>query len=190
MNDNHYLAILRKHFRRHRHIPSYSQLLGLLWFRSKWGVSDLFRRLTEKGYFRKEGTSFVPQESFFTQKVYNSVQAGFPSPWDEENSHNIDLDTYLMPRPESTLMITVQWDSMIDSGIHAGDIVIVDKGMVAKTDDIVIAEIDWKYTLKHLKKDENWYFLRAGNKKYPDFHPREELKTFGVVIGVIRKYQK
>lgn len=87
-------------------------------------------------------------------------------------------------------MITVQWDSMIDAGIHAGDIVMVDKGMVAKTNDIVIAEIDGKYTLKHLKKDENGYFLRAGNKKYPDFHPREELKMFGVVTAVIRKYQK
>ncbi len=67
---------------------------------------------------------------------------------------------------------------------------IVDKGMTAKTDDIVVAEMDREYTLKYLKKDKKGYFLRAGNEKYPDFHPREELKIFGVVTGVVRKYQK
>jgi len=101
----------------------------------------------------------VPQESFFTQKVYSSVKAGFPSPGDEENAHNIDLDTYLIPRPESTLMVKVQGDSMIEAGINTGDIVIVDKGMNAKVDDIVIAEIDKEYTLKYLKKDKTGYFL-------------------------------
>jgi len=190
MTDNKHLATLRKYFRKHKHIPAYSQLLGLLWFRSKWGLSDLFRRLTEKWYFRKEGISFVPTDSFFTQKVYESVKAGFPSPWDEENAHNIDIDTYLISHPESTIMIKVSGDSMIDAGIHTGDIVVVDKGMNAKVDHIVVAEVDREFTLKYLKKDNKGYYLHAGNSKYPDFHPREELKIFGVVVGVIRKYQK
>ena len=79
---------------------------------------------------------------------------------------------------------------MIDAGIHPGDIVIVDKGAVAKPEDIVVAEVDREYTLKYLKKDKNGYFLRAGNTKYPDFRAREELKIFGVVTGVVRKYKK
>jgi len=79
---------------------------------------------------------------------------------------------------------------MIEAGINTGDIVIVDKGMSAKVDDIVIAEIDKEYTLKYLKKDKQGYFLWTWNQKYPDFHPREELKIFGVVVGVVRKYQK
>jgi len=56
-------------------------------------------------------------------------------------------------------MIKVQGDSMIEAGINTGDIVIVDKGMSAKVDDIVIAEIDKEYTLKYLKKDKQGYFL-------------------------------
>jgi hypothetical protein len=102
----------------------------------------------------KDKYSFVPQESFFTQKVYESVKAGFPSPWDEENAHNIDIDTYLISHPESTIMIKVSGDSMIEAGIHTGDIVIVDKGMNAKVDDIVVAEVDREFTLKYLKKDK------------------------------------
>jgi repressor LexA len=87
-------------------------------------------------------------------------------------------------------MIKVSGDSMIEAGIHTGDIVIVDKGMSAKVDNIVVAEVDREFTLKYLKKDSKGYYLHAGNSKYPDFHPREELKIFGVVVGVIRKYQK
>ncbi len=77
---------------------------------------------------------------------------------------------------------------MIDAGIHPKDIVIVDKSKKPKLEDIVVAEIDREYTLKYLKKDAKGYFLRAGNDKYPDFHPKEELKIFGVVTGVVRKY--
>ncbi len=48
---------------------------------------------------------------------------------------------------------------MVEAGINTGDIVIVDKGMNAKVDDIVIAEIDKEYTLKYLKRDNKGYFL-------------------------------
>ena len=190
MKDPQYIATLRKYFRKHKSLPNFDQIRDLLGFRSKGSVSYLFRRLVEAGYFKKERYSFVPQESFFTQKVYESVKAGFPSPWDEENAHNIDLDTYLIPRPESTIMIKVSWDSMIEAGINTGDIVIVERGMNPKVDDIVVAEIDHEFTLKYLKKDSKGSYLHAGNSKYPDFHPREELKIFGVVIGVVRKYKK
>ncbi len=190
MKDLQYIATLRKYFRKHKQLPNFEQIRELLGFRSKGSVTYLFRRLVEAGYFRKDKYSFVPQESFFTQKVFESVKAGFPSPWDEENAHNIDIDTYLISHPESTIMIKVSGDSMIEAGIHTGDIVIVDKGMNAKVDNIVVAEVDREFTLKYLKKDNKGYYLHAGNSKYPDFHPREELKIFGVVVGVIRKYQK
>lgn len=190
MKDLQYIAILRKYFRKHKQLPNFEQIGELLGFRSKASVSYLFRRLVERGYFKKEKYLFVPQESFFTQKLYESVKAGFPSPWDEENAHNIDIDTYLIPRPESTIMIKVSGDSMVEAGINTGDIVIVDKGVHPKVDDIVVAELDREFTLKYLKKDSKGHYLHAGNSKYPDFHPREELKIFGVVIGVVRKYQK
>ena len=87
-------------------------------------------------------------------------------------------------------MIKVQGDSMIEAGINTGDIVIVDKGQQGKIDDIVVAEVDREFTLKYLKRDKRGYYLLAGNAKYPPFYPKEELKIFWVVTGVIRKYQK
>jgi len=190
MKDNQHIQTLRKFFREHKYVPSFDEVAKLLGFRSKGSVANLFRRLIEEDYLIKQGYSFIPQNKFFTQKVYESVKAGFPSPWDEENATNIDIDTYLIPHPDSTVMIKVQGDSMIEAGIFAGDVVIVDKGLNGKVDDIVVAEVDGAYTLKYLKKDRNGYYLVAGNSKYPEFHPQEELKIFWVVTGVIRKYRK
>ena len=121
--------------------------------------------------------------------MFDSVQAGFPSPATEEQAHDIDLDEYLFPNPISTIMVTVQGDSMIDAGIFEWDIVIIDKAKQGVVDDIVVAEVDGDYTLKYLRKDrKRGYFLRAGNKKYNDIYADQELKMFGVVTGVIRKY--
>lgn len=190
MKDQQHIQVLRKYFRENKYIPSFEETAKMLGFRSKGSVANLFRRLVDEEYFIKQWHSFIPQDKFFTQKVYNSITAGFPSPWDEENAHNIDIDTYLIAHPDSTIMIKVQGDSMIDAGIFTGDIVVVDKGLNAKVDDIVVGEVDSEYTLKYLKKDARGYYLKAGNAKYPEFHPKEELKIFGVVVGVIRKYKK
>ena len=66
---------------------------------------------------------------------------------------------------------------------------IIDKAKQGVVDDIVVAEVDGDYTLKYLRKDrKRGYFLRAGNKKYNDIYADQELKMFGVVTGVIRKY--
>ena len=54
--------------------------------------------------------------------------AGFPIPLDnDEKSQNIELLKMLCPHPESSYLIRVEGNSMIDAGISSGDIVIVDK---------------------------------------------------------------
>ena len=80
MKDLQHLSILRKYFRQHKHLPNFNQIKELLGFKSKGSVTYLFERLVEQGYFIKDKHTFIPQQRFFTQKVYDSVKAGFPSP--------------------------------------------------------------------------------------------------------------
>gem|GEM_PF-2893511 len=80
MKDNQHIQTLRKFFREHKYVPSFDEVAKLLGFRSKGSVANLFRRLIEEDYLIKQGYSFIPQNKFFTQKVYESVKAGFPSP--------------------------------------------------------------------------------------------------------------
>ena len=56
------------------------------------------------------------------------IVAGFPIPLDnDEKAQDIELLKMLCPNPESCYLIRVEGYSMIDAGIHSGDIVIVDK---------------------------------------------------------------
>ena len=122
-------------------------------------------------------------------KLLGVVQAGWPSPAEEELVDVLSLDDYLIPRPEQTYLIKVRGDSMIDAGIHPGDLVIVERGRTARDQDIVIAEVDGEWTMKFYEKRGNEVRLIAANEKYPPIVPRRELVIGGVVTAVIRKYK-
>lgn len=187
--DHAHLYALRQFYREYKYIPTVREAGELLGFSSPASATFLYRRLIDQGFLIKQGQSFIPRAPFLDQKIYDSVRAGFPSPATEEQAHDIDLESFLLPHPTTMIMVTVQGDSMIDAGIYEGDIAIIDKGKQAVVDDIVVAEVDGDYTLKFLNKDpKRGYFLKPGNKAYPDIYADDELKIFGVLTGVIRKY--
>jgi DNA polymerase V len=51
----------------------------------------------------------------------------------------------------SSVLIRVKGDSMIDAGIHDGDIVVVERCPTAADRQIVVAIVDGEITLKRLK---------------------------------------
>lgn len=55
------------------------------------------------------------------------VEAGFPSPAEEELLDVMDFDEYLTPNKESSYILKVKGDSMIEAGIQPGDMVIVER---------------------------------------------------------------
>ena len=83
----------------------------------------------------------------------------------------------------------VSGDSMIEAGIVAGDLALVERGPEPRDHDIVIAEVDQKWTMKYFRKQNGKVFLQAANKKYPNFYPTEELRIAAVVRAIIRKYK-
>ena len=117
------------------------------------------------------------------------VEAGFPSPAEESLADNISLDDLLIQNREASFLIKVSGDSMTGAGIMPGDMVIVDKGQVAKSGDIVIAEVDGQWTMKYLRKRGEDVVLLPANPKYQPIRPKVELKIAGVVTAVVRKYR-
>jgi len=121
--------------------------------------------------------------------IYESVWAGFWAPAEEQSRFSVDLEQYIIDAPISSILVRVKWDSMIDAGIFPGDIAIVDKAKTPKQWDIIIANIDYKYTIKYLEQDSEWRdYLRPANDNYMNIYPSEELRVFWVVTGIIRKY--
>lgn len=120
-------------------------------------------------------------------RLLGTVEAGFPSPAEEELCDTLSLDDYLVSNREATYLLGVKGDSMLDAGILEGDMVLVERTSEAKAGDIVIAEVDGEWTMKYLRKGPDGYYLQAANPKYPIIVPSGGLNIAAVVTSVIRK---
>ena len=143
------------------------------------------------GYLQKSGNGRIILSSKITSQiaVLGTVQAGFPSPAEEELLDTMSLDEFLVARPEATYLLTVSGDSMIDEGIHPGDLVLVEKGGAPKPGDIVIAQVDGEWTMKFFGKDATGVYLDPANPSYSRIRPRSTLSIGGIIRAVIRKYR-
>ncbi len=116
-----------------------------------------------------------------------SVKAGFPSPADDYVEAQLDLNEHLIKHPSATFFVRASGDSMINAGIHSGDILVVDRSIEACHGRIVIAAIDGELTVKRLHQQGSGIQLLAENPLYAPIHIREEadLVIWGVVTNVI-----
>lgn len=76
------------------------------------------------------------------------VQAGFPSPAESYVDNALDLNQFLVPNPPSTFFVRVSGDSMNKAGLDDGDLLIVDRSLSPKNNDIVIMRINDEFTVK------------------------------------------
>jgi SOS regulatory protein LexA len=185
------IEALRAFHRRERRPPSYSEMLSLFGYRSKNAVFGLLEALEECGYVRRGagGKLSLTDKLTGSTRLLGTVQAGFPSPAEEELADALSLDEFLIRRPEATFMLTVSGDSMEDAGIHPGDIVLVEKGRAPKNNDIVVAQVDGEWTLKYFVKKGARVILEPANRRYHPIEPRESLVIGGIVKAVVRKYE-
>jgi repressor LexA len=184
------LQPLIQFYRRQKRMPSLRELARLWGFRSQNAADKLVRHFVARGFLAKDATGhLLPTRAFAAVQVLGTVEAGFPSPAEEELGDTMDLDEFLIKNKEATYMLKVTGDSMKDAGLLPGDRVLVERGLEPRDGDIVIGQIDHAWTMKYFRKQGRKVFLEAANKKYKPFYPKEELKVAAVVIGVIRKYR-
>lgn len=180
---------LRDFLRREGRLPGYCEMLQLFGYRSKNAVYGALKRLEEHGFVEKRrGRLRATPLLAGSVRRLGAVQAGFPSPAEEELVDTLSLDEFLIRRPEATFILTVQGDSMNGAGIMPGDMVLVEKGGTPKPHDIVVAQVDEEWTLKYYMKDNAGVRLDAANPRYPSIRPKRSLTLGGIVKAVIRKY--
>lgn len=122
--------------------------------------------------------------------LVHRISAGFPSPAADYAEEGLDLNDYLIRNKPATFMFTVRGDSMIGASIEDGDKVLVDRASTPKSNDIIVAVVDGEYTIKRLYQYRGRVELRPENPNYSPIILAEgaELQTWGVVVGVVRRY--
>jgi len=115
------------------------------------------------------------------------VTAGFPSPAEGYIEGKLDLNKHLIKHPAATFFVRVTGDSMVDAGIHPGDILIVDRAIEPADKKVVIAVIDGELTVKRIRMIKDKVFLMPENENYKSLQIEEEMnfEIWGVVTNVI-----
>ena len=176
-------------YRKNRRVPGYKEIMSLVGFKSKNAVYKLINKLVDDGVVEKDSNGkLTPMKIFGEIPFLGLVEAGFPTLAEEDNSETLSIDEYLVGNKETTYLLEVKGDSMIDEGIKEGDLVLAERRNNPKDGDIVIAEIDGGWTMKYFRKNGSQVYLEPANKNYKPIYPEYDLKVVAIVKGVIRKY--
>jgi repressor LexA len=104
-----------------------------------------------------------------------------------ENPEALELAD-LLPRDRDVYALRVRGDSMIDDGVHDGDIVLVERRSVARDGEMVVAVLpDEHATLKRLYREPKGWRLQPSHPTLEPLHV-PEVEVRGVVIGVVRRF--
>lgn len=189
--DTGYLGRLRDYYADAKRIPSHQRIAELMGFASKTAARKLLHRLESAGFLERtpDDDAWMPLSRFFERALADiAVHAGAPDAIEGSSGETFLIDDYLVRSPSRTVMVPVKGDSMVDAGIHDGDIVVVLRAMAAKSGDFVIAIVDNEFTLKELGLERGKFVLKPHNPAYPVIRPKGDLEIFGVVTGLVRRY--
>ena len=138
-----------------------------------------------------KGKPAKPYSKLHLPLFSSRVSAGFPSPADDFLETALDLNQHLIQHPAATFFVRTSGDSMIEAGIHNGDILVVDRSLEAKNGSIVIAVVNGELTVKRLHIQGNTMILKPENPNYPNLEITEEMafQIWGVVTSVIHEFK-
>lgn len=190
--DADYLGRLRDYYQDAKRIPSQQRICELMGFASKTAARKLLHRLESSGVIERtpDDDAWMPSRRFFERPLASTaVRAGAPDMIEGGAGEPFLVDDYLIRKPSTTVMVPVKGDSMIDAGIHDGDVAVVERGRPASQGDFVIAIVDNEFTLKELSMERGRFILKPHNPAYPVIRPKSELEIFGVMVGLVRRYQ-
>ena len=189
--DEEYLGKLRDYFADSRRIPSLQRIAELMGFASKTASRRLMERFESAGFIERtpDDDAWIPSNRFFERTLADTaVRAGAPDMIEGTQGELFLVDQYLVRKPSLTFMVPIKGNSMIDAGIHEGDIAVVERTYSAKSGDFVVAVVDSEFTLKELGLEKGKFILKPHNKDFPIIRPKGQLEIHGVMVGLVRKY--
>ena len=118
---------------------------------------------------------------------------GFASPAEDFAERPLDLHRHLVPRPSATFFFRAEGTGLEPSGIHPGDLLVVDRSLRPRSGDIVIAVVDGEFVVRRLRRRGKTLVLETDD---PQIKPirrtigEEGIEIWGVVLHVIHSFRK
>ena len=171
--------------------PSVREICEAVNLKSTSTVQYHLNKLEKKGVINKsDGKSRSLHlnnsiSEFRSVPIVGEIAAGLPLSAEENQIGEL-------PYPESNfndslIALKVNGDSMIDAGIHDGDLVVVDKSKEPLDGDIgAFLVYDTEATVKYIDTIRNKRYLIPANKNYENIEITENISIVGKVVSLFR----
>lgn len=183
----------------HGYPPTVREIGKALNLSSPATVHSHITNLENKGYIKKDSSKnraielmveneFLPQNQDVVKvALLGRVTAGNPIEAIEKMNETFSLPAFLIPNNKEVFALDVVGDSMINAGIHDGDIVIVQRSKTAKNGEIVVVmTTDNEVTLKRFYNEGTHIRLKPENDFLEDII-LDNATILGKAIGLYRK---
>ena len=135
------------------------------------------------------GSAYKGTKNFKQSDVKTSNATGFGAPADDYVERSIDLNEQLIKNKPATFFFRMTGNAMEDSGIHNGDILVVDRSIHSVNGKIVIANLNGEMLVRRLEKTFNKIRLvpDIGKLSAIEVDPYCEFSIWGVVTYAIHE---
>ena len=171
--------------------PSIREIAAAVSLKSTSSVQYHLDNLVKKGLLSKKANqsrSISNNKKIFNFKsipVIGEISAGTPLLAEENKIGEIPIveEKY----NKDLFALKVNGDSMIEAGIHDGDIVVIDKNIEPKNGDIGAFMInETEATVKYLDTIAGKKYLIPANKNYQNFEINDNTQPVGKVVSLFR----
>jgi repressor LexA len=180
--------------------PTHREICDHFGYSSYGTVYKHLRLLQEKGYIRRDwnqkrgielARASMPAAARNEVELpfYGRIAAGKPIEA-VAGDERISVPQHLLGRRRGDhYVLEVVGESMIDEGIHEGDLVVVSRREQAQPGEMVVALVEDDATLKRFYPEGRRVRLQPANPNMqPIYVPAKDVRVQGVVVGLMRRF--
>ena len=191
------LRYIQQHMDAHGYPPTVREIGSAVSLSSSSTVHAHLKTLQEQGHIERDavltraikltGTSGdegrTMNKSVIQMPIIGTVAAGKPRLAVEDVEDVFPLPSDFISG--DGFMLRVIGDSMIEDGIHEGDLVVVRRQQTADNGETVVAMIDNEATVKRFYKEKSRIRLQPANKRMKPMY-FDNVDIAGKVVGLVR----
>ena len=195
------LSFIRKFLKENGVPPTHSEIATQFGLQGTYGIRQHLRLMEKKGYLRLSRgkargimlTSAV--SSLYDQEIHEipllgRIAAGQPVLAVENVEEHLKISAGFF-QGKDLFALRVQGESMINAGIKAGDIAIINHQPEVNNGEIAAVLIDDEATLKRVMLEKNRIRLKAENDNFQDIiltqKTAQSFRIAGRFVGLIRQ---
>lgn len=114
---------------------------------------------------------------------------GFESPSAEYTQLDLDLGQLLIDHPTATYFGYAEGESMVEAGIHSGDLLIISRAETVRNNDIIVANLNGVFVVKQVDKPNKRLLAAAKGYAPYSLQSGDEFQIEGVVTRSIRLHR-